>query len=180
MKKLLVVVVVLGCLLILVRLVGPSILERTQNHTLQSGPYDVSARAEALHRTLLVADMHADSLLWGRDLLAHSAAGHIDLPRLVQGNVGIQAFTVFSTIPRHLNIERNEDTSDLVPYIGMLQGWPLKTLGSPKEVALYQARRLQDFVAQSHGGFVLLRTRGDLENFLKHRQAGSHMVAAFL
>jgi len=180
MKKLLAVVVVLGCLLILVRLVGPSILERTQNHTLQTGPYHVSSEAETLHRTLLVADMHADSLLWGRDLLAPSAAGHIDLPRLVQGNVGIQAFTVFSTIPRNLNIDRNEDTSDLVPYIGMLQGWPLKTLGSPKEVALYQARRLQQFAGKSNGGLLLLRTRGDLANFLKQRQAGSHVVAAFL
>ena len=169
MKKLLVVAVVLGCLLVLARLVGPSILERTQNHTLQPGPHQVSAQAEALHRTLLVADLHADSLLWGRDLLARGNVGHIDLPRSLEGNVGIQAFTIFSTIPRKLNIERNKDTSDLVPYIGMLQGWPLKTLGNPKQVA-----------DKSNGGLVLLRTRGDLANFLKQRQAGSHLVAAFL
>lgn len=180
MKKPLAVVVVLGALLMLARLVGPSILERSQNHTLQAGPYHISAQAEALHRTLLVADLHADSLLWGRNLLAPSNAGHIDLPRLVQGNGGIQAFTVFSTIPRHLNIERNEDTSDLVPYIGMLQGWPLKTLWSPKQVALYQASRLQKFVDQSNGGLMLLRRRGDLATFLKQRQEGSHVVAALL
>lgn len=180
MKKLLAVAVILGSLLMLARLIGPSILERSQNQTLQPGPYHVSAQAEALHRTLLVADLHADSLLWGRNLLAPSHAGHIDLPRLVQGNVGIQAFTVFSTIPRNLNIERNQDTSDLVPYIGMLQGWPLKTLGSPKHVALYEAGRLQKFVEQSNGGLVLLRTRGDLQNFLQQRQAGSHVVAALL
>jgi microsomal dipeptidase-like Zn-dependent dipeptidase len=180
MKKPLAVVVVLGVLLMLARLFGPSILERSENHTLQPGPYHVSAEAEALHRTLLVADLHADSLLWGRNLLAPSNAGHIDLPRLVQGNVGIQAFTVFSTIPRHLNIERNEDTSDLVPYIGMLQGWPLKTLWSPKQVALYQAGRLQKFAEQSNGGLMLLRTRDDLANFLKQRAAGSHVVAALL
>jgi len=180
MKKLLVVAVVLGCLLILARLVGPSILERSQNHTLQPGPYRVSAEAEALHRTLLVADLHADTLLWGRNILAPSKAGHIDLPRLVEGNVGIQAFTVFSTIPRNLNIDRNDDTTDLVPYIGILQGWPLKTLGSPKQVALYQASRLQKFVDQSNGGLVLLRTRGDLANFLAQRKSGSHVVAALL
>ena len=180
MKKLLVVAVVLGCLLILARLVGPSILERSQNHTLQPGPYRVSAEAEALHRTLLVADLHADTVLWGRNILAPSKAGHIDLPRLVEGNVGIQAFTVFSTIPRNLNIDRNDDTTDLVPYIGILQGWPLKTLGSPKRVALYQASRLQKFVDQSNGGLVLLRTRGDLANFLAQRKSGSHVVAALL
>jgi microsomal dipeptidase-like Zn-dependent dipeptidase len=147
---------------------------------LQAGPYHVSAEAEALHRTLLVADLHADSLMWGRNLLASSRAGHIDLPRLVEGNVGIQAFTVFSTIPRHLNIERNEDTSDLIPYIGMLQGWPLKTLGSPKQVALYEAGRLQKFVDKSNGRLVLLRTRSDLARVLKQREAGSRVVAALL
>ena len=180
MKKLLMVVVVLGCVLMLVRLVGPSILERQENHTLQPGPYHVSAEAEALHKTLLVADLHADSLLWGRDLLKASHAGHIDLPRLMLGNVGIQAFTVFSTIPRGLNIERNEDTSDLVPYIGILQGWPLKAIGSPKGVALYEASRLQKFVGRSNGELVLLRTRGDLVKFLQQRQAGAHVVAALL
>ena len=180
MKKLLLVAVVLGCLLMLARLVGPSILDRSQNHTLQPGPYHVSAEADALHRTLLVADLHADSLLWGRDLLAPSREGHIDLPRLVQGNVGIQAFTVFSTVPRNLNIERNEDTSDLVPYIGLLQGWPLSTLRSPKQVALYEAGRLRTFVDKSNGGLALLRTRGDLANVLQQRQSGSHVVAALL
>ena len=180
MKKLLTVLVILGMLLIVARLIGPSILERQQNHTLQPGPYRVSAAAEALHSTLLVADMHADSLLWGRNLLKESGAGHVDLPRMVKGNVGIQAFTVFSTIPRGINIERNDDTTDLVPYIGILQGWPRKTLGSPKEVALYQASRLQKFVDKSNGGMVLLRTRGDVAKFLKQRQAGSQVVATFL
>ena len=180
MKKLLAVAVVLGCLLLLARLIGPSILDRSQNHTLNPGPYRVSAEAAALHRTLLVADLHADTLLWGRDILAPSNEGHIDLPRLVDGNVGIQGFTVFSTVPRGLNIDRNEDTTDLVRYIGMLEGWPLKTIGRPKQVALYQASRLRKFVDQSNGGLILLRTRGDLEKFLQQRQAGSHVVAALL
>ena len=95
-----------------------------------------------------------------------SLAGHIDLPRLVEGNVGIQTFTVFSTIPRGLNINRNEATPDVVPYIGILQGWPLNTLGSPKQVALYQATRLQKFADQSNGGLIILGTRRDLANLL--------------
>ena len=180
MKKLLAVVVVLGGLLMVARLIGPSILDRSQNHTLNPGPYHVSAEAAALHRTLLVADLHADTLLWGRDILAPSHEGHIDLPRLLDGNVGIQGFTVFSTVPRGINIDRNEDKSDLVPYIGILQGWPLKTLGHPKEVALYQASRLRKFVDQSNSELILLRTRGDLAKFLQQRQAGSRIVAALL
>jgi hypothetical protein len=44
-KKLLVVVVILGLLCIATRLVGPSLLERSQNHTLAPGPYLISPEA---------------------------------------------------------------------------------------------------------------------------------------
>ena len=180
MRKLLVVIVILGLLCIAARLVGPSMLERSQNHTHVPGPYHVSPQAAALHRTLLVADMHADSLLWGRDLLKESKEGHVDLPRLQRGNVAIQGFTVFTTVPRGINIERNEDKTDLVPYIGILQGWPLRAIGSPKGVALYQAERMHKLVENSNSQLMLLRTRGDVASLLQQRQAGSHVVGALL
>lgn len=180
MKKLLAVIVILGLLCIAARLVGPSILERSQNHTLQPGPYHISPEAEALHHTLLVADMHADSLLWGRDLLEESKEGHVDLPRLQQGSVAIQGFTVFTTVPRGINIERNEDKTDLVPYIGILQGWPFSAIGSPKGVALYQAARMRKFVEKSNGQLMLLRTRGDVGRLVQERQSGSNVVGVLL
>ena len=180
MKRALAVAVVLGCLFLLARLLVPSIVERRQNRVLQPGPYHASAEAEALHRTLLVADLHADTLLWGRNLLEPSRAGNIDLPRMLAGNVGLQAFTVVSTVPRKLNIDRNDDSTDLLPYLGMVQGWPLKALTSPKQRALYQARRMQQFVDKSNGALLLLRTRGDLANFLKLRAGGSRVIAVFL
>jgi len=180
MKRALAVAVVLGCLFLLVRLLVPSIIERRQNRVLQPGPYHASAEAEALHRTLLVADLHADTLLWGRNLLEPSRAGNIDLPRMLAGNVGLQAFTVVSTVPRNLNIDRNDDSTDLLPYLGMVQGWPLKALTSPKQRALYQARRMQEFVDKSNGAWLLLRTRGDLANLLKLRAEGSPVIGVFL
>jgi hypothetical protein len=48
----------------------------------------VSQAARALHASSLVTDMHADSLLTGRDLLTRSSVGHVDLPRLQEGGVG--------------------------------------------------------------------------------------------
>jgi hypothetical protein len=135
MRKLLAVVVVLGCLVMIARLIGPSILERTQNHILQSGRDHLFVGAGALHRTLLVADLHADSLLWECNLLSASKQGHIDLPRLVEGKAGIRGFTVFSTIPRRLNIDRNNrnltnDQRRAVPATGAVIGigfWEVAT-----------------------------------------------------
>jgi len=30
--------------------------------------------------------MHADSLLWKRDILERSVRGHVDVPRLIEGH----------------------------------------------------------------------------------------------
>src|ERR687886_767582 len=64
--------------------VAPALVERHFNGTRQSPPYQASERARRLHRTLLVADLHADSLLWDRDLLERAGRGHVDVPRLAE------------------------------------------------------------------------------------------------
>lgn len=157
----------------------PGIVERRFNRTLHPPPYQPSAQAQALHRTLTVADLHADSLLWGRNLLRRSSRGHIDLPRLADGNVSIQAFTVVTTAPRKLNIYKNSDSTDQITAIAMLEGWPPRTWNSPKQRALYQAARLQKFAGQSKGALVIVRSRSDLQKFLTTR-ASTHAVAGFL
>ena len=42
------------------------------NAVREPGPYAVEAEARELHGTLFVADMHADPLLWPRDLATRS------------------------------------------------------------------------------------------------------------
>jgi len=157
----------------------PGIVERRFNRTLHAPPYQPSAQAQALHRTLTVADLHGDSLLWGRNLLRRSTRGHIDLPRLADGNVSIQAFTVVTTSPRGLNIYKNSDSTDMIHYIAMFEGWPPRTWNSPEQRALYQAARLQKFAEQSKGALVIVRSRSDLQKFLTTR-AATHAVAGFL
>src|SRR5687768_11915371 len=92
--------------------VAPAMVEKSMNLTLRQPPFVASATARALHEKLLIADLHADSLLWDRDLLEHGARGHVDIPRLIEGNVALQAFTVVTKTPRNLNIERNDDRTD--------------------------------------------------------------------
>src|SRR5712671_1135317 len=179
MKRLRWLLVLLVIILIAAWFALPGIVERRFNRTLHAPPYQPSAQAQALHRTLTVADLHADSLLWGRNLLRHSSRGHIDLPRLAEGNVSIQAFTVVTTSPRGLNIYQNSDSTDMIRYIAMSEGWPPRTWNSPKQRALYQAARLQKFADQSKGALVIFRSRRDLQSFLTTR-AATHAVAGFL
>ena len=63
----------LVAILIITWLVLPGIVEGRNNRLLKPPPYQVSTQARLLHRSLLVADLHADSLLWGRNLLKRSS-----------------------------------------------------------------------------------------------------------
>jgi DNA-binding transcriptional LysR family regulator len=83
--------------------------ERRLNPVATVGPYRLSPAVADLHERLTVVDLHADSLLWGRDLLQRVDRGHVDVPRLLEGGVALQVFAVATKVPRHLNIERNDD-----------------------------------------------------------------------
>lgn len=177
MKRLRWVLLILAVLFV-VWLALPGIVERRFNKTLHAGPYQVSTQAQELHGKMIIADLHADSLLWGRNLLRRSSTGNVDVPRLAEGNVAIQAFTVVTTSPRHLNIYKNSDATDQVRLIAMFEGWPPRTWSSPKQRALYQAERLSKMAANSNGALTLIRSRADLQHFLTTRT--NHQVAGFL
>ncbi|HEX5705663.1 MAG TPA: membrane dipeptidase, partial [Pyrinomonadaceae bacterium] len=163
-------------------IVAPVALDRAYNTTHSPPPYAASERARALHQKLSVADLHADTLLWRRDPLARSTRGHADLPRLVEGGVSLQFFTVVTKSPRGLNYESNEeDAFDNITPLVVAQGWPAPTWTSLRERALHQARRLRDAAARSEGRLVVIRTSQDLARFVERRGAGeTRNVAALL
>ncbi len=161
-------------------LVGPAATDRAFNRVVPAQGAPPSEKARALHRQLLIADLHADSLLWGRDLLERGTRGQVDIPRLIEGNVAVQAFTVVTKTPRGLNIERNQATSDTVIWLALAEHWPPRTWTQLTERALYQARRLERMAAKSRGKLVLLRTAADLSDYLERRRRNPAMVASFL
>jgi len=154
--------------------------ERRLNGVGETGPYPVSPAARDLHERLTVVDLHADSLLWGRDLLRRSDRGHLDLPRLLDGNVALQVFAMPTKVPRHLNIERNDDRTDDIRLVALVQGWPRATWGSLLARAEYQAGRLATMAAYSDGGLAIIRSATDLDALLARRAAGERVVGALL
>ena len=160
----------------------PGQLEKRLNVALNPPPYMASERAVELHKKLLVADLHADSLLWDRDLLDRATRGHVDVPRLIDGNVALQSFTVVTKTPYvwKMNIERNDDTTDNITILAIAQRWPTATWSSLTQRALYQARKLQDTAARSGGKFTLIRTSPELSSYLDRRITEPHITAGFL
>jgi membrane dipeptidase len=162
--------------------VVPAQLEKRLNVSLNPPPYMASERAVELHKKLLVSDMHADSLLWNRDLLDRSTRGHVDIPRLIDGNVALQAFTIVTKTPYvwKMNIERNDDKTDNITILAIAERWPTSTWSSLTQRALYQARKLQDTASRSGGKFTVIKTSGELSSYLDRRIGNSQVTAGLL
>src|SRR5215217_4029828 len=149
---------------------APVVAEWLLNGTRVRGPYRASEGGRALHASLLVADMHADTLLWDRDVLARSERGHVDVPRLAEGGVALQFFTVVSHTPYFSNYDSNPEGLDGITAIAVAERWPLRSLRSLRERALYQARKLHEAAGRSGGRFVVIQTAGDLARFVERRR----------
>ncbi|MFQ5878488.1 MAG: dipeptidase [Acidobacteriota bacterium] len=160
--------------------VVPGYVDRQLNAVEALPPHRVSQEAIRLHERLFVADLHSDLLLWSRDPLARADHGHTDLPRLREGNVALQVFSVVSKVPKGQNYDRNDSRSDRITPLIVAQRWPLATWRSLKQRALYQARRLTKAAARSQGKLVWIRSAADLERFVERREAEPKITAALL
>lgn len=148
--------------------------EKRVNKVRSRPPYEVSPEARALHSRLAVADMHADPLFWDRDLLKRNSLGHVDLPRLVDGGMALQVFSIVTHAPKGINIKSNDaKQGDLITALAVASGWPRKTWRSRLERARHQAATFDDAVDRSGGRLVAIRTREDLSGYLAARATGT-------
>jgi microsomal dipeptidase-like Zn-dependent dipeptidase len=174
-------------LLVLLALLGlaafgtPHLVDRALNRVEGPGPSPPSERAAELFASLRVVDLHADPLLWQRDLSRRLGHGQVDLPRLVEGNVALQVFGLVTQSPVGQNFERNEsDAPDTITLLAVLQRWPLATWRSRLARAVHQSDELKSLAARSGGQLRVIRTAEDLRKFLAARKEGEASVAGLL
>jgi membrane dipeptidase len=148
---------------------APSILEKSMNKIVPAAS-KATPRAEALHRTLEIADMHSDTLMWKRDLLERSARGHVDLPRLQAGNVALQVFSSVTKTPKGQNYDANGGDTDNITLLTMAQLQPTRTWGSLLERSLWHAEKLRRAEVASRGALRVVRNRTDLATLLSNRK----------
>lgn len=170
--KILAVVIVLGLVAGIATFFGiaPTFVASTLNSVITPPPYQVSERARELHDRLLIADLHSDSLVWGYDLNEKQDHNHVDVPRLIEGNVSIQAFTVVTKSPRGLNIDKNNDESDNIFWLALAQRQPIENLSSLTKRALWQASKLKEYAMASQGKLVIITNKRDLADLTERRR----------
>jgi membrane dipeptidase len=131
----------------------------------------ISERALALHKALTIADLHGDTLLWQRNLVEQSTQGHIDLPRLNDGNVALQVFASVSKTPKGQNYNANSADSDNITLLAFAQLQPPRTWTSLLERSLWHAEKLKRAERESKGWMRIIRTRVDLQTLVADRAA---------
>jgi len=159
--------------------IAAPIADARYNKARSEPPYQVSARAQAVHDTLMVADLHNDLLLWPRDPLRRYDRGHTDVPRLRTGGVGLQVFAAVTQVPWGQSYQGTAAGSDQIPYLVAAERWPLSAWTSRLARARHQARKLRRAVARDEK-LMLLRTQADLERLLDRRAEDPAVMGTLL
>jgi membrane dipeptidase len=134
----------------------------------------------ALHATFTIVDLHADPLLWPRDLNARASHGHTDVPRLIEGNVAIQLFGAVTKSPPGQNYQKNSAERDQLTMLFIASRWPPRTWHDLLQRALYESAKLHDAAARSEGRLTVVTSAEELDRFLEARVANRDQVAGIL
>ena len=159
---------------------APGIIERGTNQIDGKPLPAVSERAKALHATLTIVDLHSDTLLWKRNILDRADRGHMDLPRLRDGNVALQILASTTKSPKGQNYDANSGDTDNITSLVIAQLQPVRTWNSLLERSLWHAEKLHRAVAASGGKLRSVATAADLDALLTARRGKPLTTGALL
>ena len=159
---------------------APGMLERGMNKVDGKPLAAVSAHAKALHRTLTIVDLHSDTLLWKRNILDRADRGHMDLPRLEDGNVALQILASTTKSPKGQNYDANGGDTDNITGLVIAQLQPVRTWNSLLERSLWHAEKLHRAVAASAGKLHAVDAPEDIDTLLAERRGKVPPIGAML
>ena len=159
---------------------APGIIERGTNQIDGKPLPAVSERAKALHRALTIVDLHSDTLLWKRNILDRADRGHMDLPRLEDGNVALQILASTTKSPKGQNYDANSGDTDNITSLVIAQLQPVRTWNSLLERSLWHATKLHRAVAASGGKLRRITSPESLAALLAERRGKVAPVGAML
>lgn len=159
---------------------APGLIEKDLNKIDGKPLPQVSARAQALHKTLTIVDLHSDSLLWSRNFLDRADRGHMDLPRLEDGHVALQVLASTTKSPKGQNYDANSGDTDNITSLVIAQLQPVRTWNSLLERSLWHAEKLHRAVAASSGKLRAVTTPENIDALLASRRGKMPPVGAML
>ncbi len=166
--------------LIIFFFVAAKLADRQKNVRLLDELPEVSQAAQELHPRLTIADWHSDNLLWDRNVLRRLDHGHVDIPRLIEGNYTLQVFDAVVKSPKGQNYQRNSGDTDNITLLAIGNRWPMRTWSNLTERCIYQSELLHEAEKNSDGQLSIVKTQAELQSFLTRRSTDRHQVAGLL
>lgn len=158
---------------------APGIAERGMNVVVGGPLLEISDEARALHATLTIVDLHSDTLLWKRELTDAADRGHMDLPRMIEGNVALQIFSSVSKVPAGQNFDSNSaDARDSITLLSIGQLQPFSTWFSPYQRSSWHASRLQYAANAAPDALRMVRSAEDIDAVLEARNVTRRPIGA--
>lgn len=160
--------------------IAPGYLEAGMNKVDGKELLVVSPEAEALHKSLMIVDLHSDTLLWKRDMTQPASRGHEDLPRLKAGNVTLQVFASTTKSPKGQNYDSNSGDSDNITPLVIAQLQPRRTWTSLLERSLFHAEKLDKAAAAADGQLLKVTDETSFDKLLIAHSRAHGPVGALL
>ena len=168
MRKFLLALLGLGGIALAAFLIfGPAWFDKQTNMVDGKPLPEIRAEAQELHDSLMIVDLHGDTLLWKRKITDNVDYGHIDLDRLEAGNVGLQIFSSVTKTPKGQNYDSNSGDTDNITLLAITQLQPVRTWFSLLERQLYHAQKLDKAVAASGGRLASISQPAHLDRLDK-------------
>ncbi|HIG85145.1 MAG TPA: hypothetical protein EYG40_00885 [Verrucomicrobia bacterium] len=153
--------------------------DRYTNRVVKGFDRNLREEISDFHDELFVADLHADVCLWRRDHMNRNKRGHVDLPRLIEGNVSLQ----FVTVPTKLVLTRRLPRfflTDLFFWSAMMSLQRIRTWFFVSARAELQLERVNDWIKDSRGSLKLIRNSNDLEGLSEEQSVGHQRTGIML
>lgn len=158
----------------------PERFDRSVNALVATPLPAVSQPAQALHQRLTIVDLHADPLLWRRDLTKRHDYGHIDFDRMADGHMALQVFSSVTKTPRGQNYDSNGGDTDNITILSIAQLQPPRTWFSLLERSVYHAQKLNQFASESQGSLRVIHSQSNLAQLLADRARGQAVMGGLL
>lgn len=158
--------------------IAPGYVEGETNRIDGEPLIEVSDEARALHQTLTIVDLHSDTLLWKRSLLDRADRGHMDLPRLQDGNIALQVFSSVTKSPEDQNYDSNSADTDQITPLVIAQLQPPRTWNSLLERTLFHAQKLERASAKSDGALRVITQADGIDQLQAARSGNEKPVGA--
>jgi microsomal dipeptidase-like Zn-dependent dipeptidase len=99
---------------------------------------------------------------------------------MVEGNAALQLFAASTKVPRHMSYDRNDDRSDDITLVALVQGWPGVTRRSLLARAEYLAGRLTAMAEASSDTLRIVRSVADVDALLAARADRREVIGGLL